>query len=335
MKTPVVAPATSSLPPPRTTASGTTGSSSEKPPKARRTRTNAAGTPGVRASCPKPPGVVVRGVTPTSQRALGRRDPGDPRVRFDRRAERSGDSLVLGLGDVVRVATVVHTHVERDPGVVGERLEDVSVEDGAVRGAVVTGHHVAGHHLGLAGVDTVRPTGHVDDGLGERLVHGQRTLSEPANPALVAEGLPQGLPEDDGGVLDGVVGLDVDVPRGPHGQVEGAVRRERGEHVVEERHTGGDVSSSRAVEIYLHGDRRLRRGPLHAAPPRALLTHRISSVRSPISVVASSALTFSNRSFSCSSPMVARSRPGMPTSRISTPASRYRCQARPASANGP
>src|SRR5690606_4329987 len=226
MNTPVVAPATNSVPPPRTTASGTTGSRREKPPNASRTRTNAAATPGVRASVENAPGVATRGVTPASQRALCRRDSGDPRIRFDGCAQRPRHRLVLGLGDVVRIAAVVHADMQRDPGVVGEGLEHVAVEDRAVGRAGMADDHVCDHHLRLTAVHYVGPPGTVDDGLRESRVHRQRALAEASDAALVAEGLREGLPQDARRALHRVVCLDLAVTRRAHGEVEGAVLAE-------------------------------------------------------------------------------------------------------------
>ena len=74
--------------------------------------------------------------------------------------------------------------------------------------------------LGLAGVHAVGPAGHVDDGLHQRLVQRHRGVAEPADAGLVAERLAERLAEHDRGVLDGVVGVDVHVAVGLHGQVD-------------------------------------------------------------------------------------------------------------------
>ena len=78
----------------------------------------------------------------------------------------------------------------------------------------------------LAGVHAVRPPGHVDGGVRERLVHRDERVAEAADALLVAQRLAQRLAEHDRGVLDGVVGLDLDVALGPHGQVEAGVAAE-------------------------------------------------------------------------------------------------------------
>ena len=106
----------------------------------------------------------------------------------------------------------------------------------------------------LAGVHAVRPAGHVDGGVGQRLVHRDPRVAEPADALLVAERLAQRLAQHDRGVLDGVVALDLDVALGAHGQVEAGVAAERGEHVVVERHAGVDVDDAGAVEVELDDD---------------------------------------------------------------------------------
>ena len=99
--------------------------------------------------------------------------------------------------------------------------------------------------------------GHVD----ERLVQRERDRREPAHAGLVAQRLPQALAQGDADVLDGVVGVDVEVARGRQVQVEPAVAAELGQHVVEERQAGGDVGLARAVEVETDLDRRLLGDP--------------------------------------------------------------------------
>jgi hypothetical protein len=60
-------------------------------------------------------------------------------------------------------------------------------------------------------VDDVGAAGHVDHGLDERLVERHGRVAEARDAGLVAERLGDRLAEDDRDVLDGVVGVDVDV----------------------------------------------------------------------------------------------------------------------------
>src|SRR5690606_35898563 len=154
-------------------------------------------------------------------------------------------------------------------------------------------------------------------GVRQRLVHRDPGITEPADALLVAEGLPQRLAEDDRGVLDGVVGVDVGVPAGLDPQVERGVRAQRVEHVVVERHTGVDLDLAGPVEVQFDQHRRFLRGALDLADPAARLEcgHWLISSRTAL-------LAARKASFSSGVPTVTRRWPGMPTSRMSTSASR-------------
>ena len=202
---------------------------------------------------------VARAVVEDDHRLLGHRvplvdgTPGHPRIGLDGLAQRAGDRLVLGLGDVVRIAAVERAHVQRDARVHGERLEHVPVDDGVVR-RLAAGNREVQHVIRLAGVHAVRPAGHVDGGVRQRLVHRDERVAEPADALLVAERLAERLAQHDRGVLDGVVSLDLDVALGVHRQVEARVAAERGQHVVVERDAGADVGLSGAVEVEFDDD---------------------------------------------------------------------------------
>ena len=73
--------------------------------------------------------------------------------------------------------------------------------------------------------------------------------------------------EDDRGVLDGVVRVDVGVALGLHGEVDQRVPGERVEHVVVEPDAGGDVGAAGAVEVDLDEDLGLLGLPLDACGP--------------------------------------------------------------------
>src|SRR5690606_38618596 len=106
------------------------------------------------------------------------------------------------------------------------------------------------------------------------------------------------------------------------------VLRERGEHVVEERHRGADLAAAGAVEVHLDLDGGLGRaaGALRGARAGAGVAHE----GDPIDARASR-----NAVDSASVPAVTRRWPGMPTSRISTPRSYSACQTALGSATPP
>ena len=76
--------------------------------------------------------------------------------------------------------------------------------------------------------------GHVDDALRDGLVERHEGVAVAADAGLVAERLAQRLADADRGVLDGVVGVDVQVALGADREVDQRVTAERGEHVVVE-----------------------------------------------------------------------------------------------------
>ena len=173
-----------------------------------------------------------------------------PEDRLDRLTQRAGDGLVLRLGDVVRVAPVQHAYMQRDAGVGRQGFEHVPVDDGVV------GHRTPGDGgvlqvIRLPGVHTVGPAGHVDCGVGQRLIHRDEGVPEPADALLIAEGLPERLTQRDRGVLNGVMRFDLDIALGAHGQVEAGMSAQRCQHVVVERDTGVDVHLPGAVEVEL------------------------------------------------------------------------------------
>ena len=144
-------------------------------------------------------------------------------------AQRPGDRLEGGLEHMVRVLAVAQGDVQRHsrggdegaPELLGElRVERRRAEPRRVRREVDL-------------VAEVRPPRDVERRLDERLVERDRDRGEAADARLVAERLQQGLAERDPGVLDSVVGVDLEVARRPDDEVEPGVRAELAEHVVE------------------------------------------------------------------------------------------------------
>ncbi len=103
----------------------------------------------------------------------------------------------------------------------------------------------------------------VDDDPGQRLVQRRVGVAEPGDAGTVAQGLVETAAEHDGAVLDRVVVVDFHISCCPEGQVDAGVTRQRGQHVVEEPETGGDVAGTCPVEIECHLDLGLGRLPGH------------------------------------------------------------------------
>jgi hypothetical protein len=105
----------------------------------------------------------------------------------------TGYRLVLRLGDVMRIAAVEGAHVQRDPGIHRQRLENVPIDHRVIR-RLAAGDREVQHVIRLAGVHTIGPSGHVDGGVRKGLVHRDECVAEAANALLVAECLTKRLP---------------------------------------------------------------------------------------------------------------------------------------------
>ena len=150
--------------------------------------------------------------------------------------------------------------MQADTGVVGDGLQHMTHHGTGE----VTADEVVNESLGLALVHQVGASGDVDDGMSQGLVQRNAGLAEAADAALVTQGCAQGLTDADGGVLHGVVHVDLGVTGGAHRDVDEGVTPQSGEHVVVEGDSGGDVGLARAVEVDLDDDAGLTRGSLDA-----------------------------------------------------------------------
>ena len=197
--------------------------------------------------------------------------PVDQRVERLRLAERARERLELRLGDVVRVAAGEHGHVHGEPGVEGDRLEDVAHQ----RTGEVAADEVVLEAGRLAGVHEVRAARDVDDGLRERLVerHERVAVARDAAPCRRA---PRGSPGRARSPTSSTVwcaSMSVS-PRRAHGEIGERVLRERGEQVVEERHRGVDVA-----------DARCRRGRVDSSMLDSLVSRCTRAVRGALAAV--------------------------------------------------
>ena len=97
--------------------------------------------------------------------------------------------------------------------------------------------------------DKERPARDVDGGTGQRLVHGEIEAGIAGDAAAVAERLRDRLAENDAGVLNRVVVVDVQVAVGADGDVDQRMARQLVQHVIEEADPGLHVVPAGAVEI--------------------------------------------------------------------------------------
>src|SRR6476660_5031211 len=105
---------------------------------------------------------------------------------------------------------------------------------------------------------TVRPSGHIDHCLGQRLIKGYQRISESSDALLVAHCGTKCLTEHDGGVLDSVVGVNVPVAGAFHIEVYQGMPSEGREHVIEEPNPGRDLGTTCPIQVETYPDFRLR-----------------------------------------------------------------------------
>src|SRR6266511_2993422 len=132
-------------------------------------------------------------------------------------AEGSGQRLEAGLEGVVGQVALFEDDVQGAAGVGDEPLEEMA----GLAGIEVA--ELAGAGRDLDPPHQVGAAGEIDGDARPRLVQRHGGVAEAADAGLVPQRLAERLPERDAGVLDGVVGVDLQVALGPHGQVEAGV----------------------------------------------------------------------------------------------------------------
>ena len=113
---------------------------------------------------------------------------------------------------MVGVAAPAHHDVQRDRGRGGEGPPELLGQlriEGRIAEDLLSGEvHV---------VVEEGPARQIEHDLHRGLVEGHGDAGEAAHPGLVAESLAEGLAQHDAGVLDGVVGVHLEVAPGLHG----------------------------------------------------------------------------------------------------------------------
>lgn len=92
-------------------------------------------------------------------------------------------------------------------------------------------------------------TTEIDCRRDKRFFHRQGHVTIAADAFLVAERLIEAAAETDADIFNGVMVIDMKVANSLHCQIEQAVPREEGQHVVEEANSRGDFVLAAAVEI--------------------------------------------------------------------------------------
>jgi len=188
-----------------------------------------------------------------------------PRPGADLELDRCADALEGGLGEVVIVATRCG-HMQRQARAQREGLEKVGDE---------RGREGADRHPGKRKVDHgVATTAGVQRHRRATLVERHDGVTETGDPGAVAERLGQRLAEHDRDIFDGVVGVDLEVARRHHLEVDAPMNRKRAQQMVEEGEAGRDLGRAMTIQPESHRDVGLLRPPAPGRRPRDLEPRR-------------------------------------------------------------
>src|SRR5262249_13968710 len=125
--------------------------------------------------------------------------------------------------------------------------------------------------------------GQIDHRARQRLVQREVEAAGAGDALPITQGLVDGVPERDPGVLDGVVLVDLQIALAADLGVEGAVPGERVQHVIEEGDAGRDLRVTAAVQVDRDLDLGLLRlarnlpGPAHACASPVSASRRDST----------------------------------------------------------
>lgn len=193
----------------------------------------------------------------------------------------AGAGFEEGFDDMMGFLTVEEFEMEGAAGGISEALEEFAGQAeaegrGHVLGAVLGWDPAMGEGM-QASPDEGGATAEIDDGAGQGFVHGQvglagegiagvETGAIAADASFIAQGLEERLAQGDAAVLDGMVGIDLQVAFAAEGQVHGGMAGEEGEHVIEEGDPGVDTGVAATVDEEVDTDSGFLGDPVNAGP---------------------------------------------------------------------
>lgn len=181
------------------------------------------------------------------QTALGAgRFTAEARVYRDCRAQGPGGGLEAAFGDVVVVLAIDVLDMQAHAAIAREGMEELLEEFGIHLADLVT----AEVHL----PDKIGALAEVDGGAGQRLVHRDIGMAEARDAGKIAEGFCDGLADDDAGVLDRVVEVDMGITLAAYFQVDQRVARQAVQHVIEKADSRLNVGLAGAIEVNRNRD---------------------------------------------------------------------------------
>jgi hypothetical protein len=100
----------------------------------------------------------------------------------------------------------------------------------------------------------VRSAAQIYGHLNQGLVHGKKNPSVTFYSNFIAQGLNQAFPENNGGIFDAVMIIDLEIATDFNLEIEQAMPAEQGEHMIEKRDAGLDGGSAGPIDHQVDGD---------------------------------------------------------------------------------
>lgn len=163
------------------------------------------------------------------------------------RAKNAGNGLEACFGDMMVVGAVMVQDMQRDAGILGQRLKEFAHKLGVECADLRRGEVDIPHKEGTAG--------NIHGSLGHRLIHGKIERGVAGNAAPVTQRLRDGLADGDAGIFDRMVIIDMQVTLNLDIHVDQRMAAQLVQHMIEKSHPGGNCRLAGAVDIHAHRNR--------------------------------------------------------------------------------
>jgi len=112
-------------------------------------------------------------------------------------------------------------------------------------------------------VNQERTIGQIQGDRRASFIHGHHRVAVAPDALAVPQGLVEGIAKANPQVFHRVMAVDFKVSPGSHQKIEEAVNGEEGQHVVQERHTSGELGAALSVQAEINQDFRFPCLSLH------------------------------------------------------------------------
>jgi hypothetical protein len=98
----------------------------------------------------------------------------------------------------------------------------------------------------------IRPAANVQADHGKGFIHGYESCAIPLNVLLAAKSRGKGFPQNDAHILSRMVPVNPQIPFCRYPQIQSAMHRKKGQHMVQKANAGFTVGISLAIQIDFH-----------------------------------------------------------------------------------